>query len=207
VPRGGEFRLTLSDGTEVTLNAATTLRFPARFTGDRREVWLAGEAYFRVTADASRPFTVRANGTVTTALGTEFNVMAYPDDRSTGITLVSGAVEVVAGGKPERLSPGYQLDVDNATGETRRERVDAATMTAWHTGIFRFDNIPLVELMHRVERWCDVPFRFRGEGLEGKVFTGGFRRYEPLERILRMIGEVNDVTFRLENDTILIDNK
>lgn len=207
VPRGGEYRLTLADGTAVTLNAGSTLRFPTRFPADRREVWLSGEGYFQVAPSPASPFSVHANGTVTTALGTEFNVNAYDGEETTGITLVTGIVEVIAGGYVSRLAPGYRVAVDNTTGETRREQVHLPTVIAWKDGVLRFDDIPLDELMRRLERWYDVPFIFRREELKRKSFSGGFRRYERLERVLRFIEEVNDVTFTLENDTIIMDIK
>jgi ferric-dicitrate binding protein FerR (iron transport regulator) len=207
VPRGGEYRVVLSDGTIVMLNAGSTLRFPSRFPLERREVWLEGEGYFEVTRNASAPFTVHANGTGTTVLGTAFNVTAYADEETTGITLVTGLVQVTTGGHATRLEPGWRLSVDNATGETRRERVDVSMITAWTEGIFRFDDVPLQSLMPRLERWYDVPFLFRDESLKTKSFSGGFKRHEPLDRVLRLIEEVNDVTFSLRNDTIIIDTK
>jgi ferric-dicitrate binding protein FerR (iron transport regulator) len=206
VPRGGEYQATLSDGTVVELNAGTTLRFPSRFAGTR-EVWLSGEAYFRVSAGEA-PFTVYANRTTTVALGTGFNVAAYPDDRVTGITLLHGVVEVSAGdGRAERLAPGYRLSVNNETLVVQREKVEVEAVVAWRKGILRFDDLSLEELMRRLERWYDVPFAFRGQGLERKSFSGGIKRYEPLDRVLHMIGEVNDVAFRVENDTIMIYSK
>ncbi|MDR0766515.1 MAG: DUF4974 domain-containing protein [Odoribacteraceae bacterium] len=206
VPRGGEYRATLSDGTVVELNSGTTLRFPARFGGETREAWLSGEAYFRVNG-GGKPFTVHANRVTVTVTGTGFNVAAYPDDRATGVALATGSVEVRVGDRVERLSPGYRVEVDNETLETRVEKVDVAAIAAWKDGVLRFDDIPLEELMRRLERWYDVPFDFRGERLERSLFSGGFRRYEPLERVLHVLGEVNDAVFRVENDTIVISNK
>jgi ferric-dicitrate binding protein FerR (iron transport regulator) len=207
VPRGGEYRLTLADGTAVTLNAGSTLRFPARFPPGRREVWLSGEGYFQVASSPASPFSVHANGTVTTALGTEFNVNAYDGEETTGITLVTGIVEVAVGARVSRLAPGYRVAVDNATGEAHREQVYLPAIIAWKDGVLRFDDIPLDELMRRLERWYDVPFVFRREEVKRKSFSGGFRRYERLERVLQFIEQVNDVTFTLENDTIIMDIK
>jgi ferric-dicitrate binding protein FerR (iron transport regulator) len=207
VPRGGEYRVALSDGTLVLLDAGSTLRFPSRFPRGRREVWLEGEGYFEVAPDASSPFTVHANGTGTTAVGTSFNVTAHAADGTTAITLVTGLARVVAGGVATFLEPGWRLSVDNETGATFRERVDVGVITAWTGGVFRFDDEPLESLARRLERWYDVPFIFRDESLKVKSFSGGFKRHDSLERVLRLIEEVNDVTFSLRDDTIIIDTK
>ncbi|MDR2413573.1 MAG: DUF4974 domain-containing protein [Odoribacteraceae bacterium] len=207
IPRGGEYRVTLADGTVAELNSGTTLRFPARFGGETREVWLAGEAYFHVSSSSGRPFIVHANRVTVEVSGTEFNVSAYPDDATTSVTLATGSVEVRAGNRAERLSPGYRVEVDNATLDARREKVDLAEIIAWREGVLRFEDATLEELMKRLERWYDVPFDFRGEELRRARFSGGFRRYDPLPRVLGALGEVNDVIFRVDNDTIIISNK
>jgi ferric-dicitrate binding protein FerR (iron transport regulator) len=202
VPRGGEYRLLLSDGTVAELNSGSALRFPSRFSRGSREVWLSGEAFFRVRGGAGR-FAVHAGAVEVEVTGTGFNVSAYPDDNATSVTLESGSVEVRAGDRVERLEPGYRMEVDNETLESRVGRAEAGAM-AWREGILLFDDAPLEELARRLTRWYDVPFAFRDEATRRARFSGGFRRYESLERVLGVLGEVNDISFRVENDTVAI---
>lgn len=207
VPHGGEFQITLADGTVVMLNSGSSLRYPLSFTGERREVYLTGEAYFRVSPRREQPFWVHTGHTTTRVLGTTFNVMAYDNEQRTEVTLVSGLVEVDVTGKTERLSPGFQVAVDNSSLATVNRKVNTEQITSWVSGILRFDDIPLEQLVVKLKRWYDVSFEFKQESLKQKVFSGGFRKYEHLEKVLDMIEKVNDVSFKVENNTVTIDYK
>lgn len=92
VPRGGEYYYELADGTKVWLNSQSELRFPARFTGDKREIYMQGEIYIEVSCDTTRPFVVHTGENIVEVLGTKFNLMAYPDEKKVVTTLVEGCV-------------------------------------------------------------------------------------------------------------------
>ena len=125
IPRGGEYRLELADGTKVWLNAATELRFPVNFTGDMREVYLKGEAYFQVKRDEKHPFIVHTSMGAVEVLGTSFNVRDYEDEREVVTTLETGKVMYVSGNTREKvtLNPGYQV-LEKADGYLCQPLVD-----------------------------------------------------------------------------------
>lgn len=207
VPVGGEYQLTLSDSTHVILNADTRLRFPIRFAAGSREIWISGEAYLKVAPNPQKPFIVHTEKTDVQVLGTEFNVTAYRDEPVTEITLVRGLVRVDVDGKREELKPGYQVKVDHADMKVENKQVNVHDYVAWKDGLFLFDDISLSQLMIRLGRWYNIHFEYRHEELKLKKFTGGFRRYDGIEKILEMIGNVNDVDFNVENGCVVIDWK
>lgn len=207
VPKCGEYRLTLSDGTAVVLNAESNLRFPVKFTGENREVWLEGEAYFEVAHNSGQPFIVHVNHTTVKVLGTFFNVMAYQNEKNTEITLVKGSVDVGVAGRHELLMPGNQFVVNNSTLQTENRKVDVFQYISWKEGMLLFDDLSLEQLMNRLSRWYDISFEFRREELKQRLFSGGFKKYEQLERVLQMIQETNDVNFQVVGNKVVIDKK
>lgn len=207
VPVGGEYQLTLSDSTHVILNADTRLRFPIRFAAGHREIWISGEAYLKVAPNSEKPFIVHTEKTDVRVLGTEFNVTAYRDEPVTEITLVNGLVQVEVDGKQEELKPGYQIKVDHADMQVEKKQVNVYDYVAWKDGLLLFDDISLSQLMIRLGRWYNIHFEYRHDELKLKKFTGGFRRYDGIEEILGMIGNVNDVDFNVENGCVVIDWK
>ncbi len=153
VPIAGTYRIVLPDGTAVWLNAASELRFPVRFNGDRRTVALRGEGYFEVAPDAQKPFSVTANGDTIQVLGTSFNISAYEPARTT-TTLVSGKVAVAAPKGRKALEPGQQ-----AVSTPASVRVSAGDMEkaiAWKNGYFYFSNESLPDIMEQLSRWYGV---------------------------------------------------
>lgn len=207
VPKCGEYRLVLTDGTRIMVNSESVVRYPVHFSGDKREVWVSGEAYFDVVRNEKQPFIVHLDHATVKVLGTSFNVMAYREEANTEITLVQGKVEVGTAGQQEILLPGYQIQVDNTTSRMENRKVDVTQYISWKEGILRFDDMPLGQLMNRLSRWYDITFEFRQEELKDRLFSGGLKKYEQLERILEMIQEINDVRFSVSDRKILIDKK
>lgn len=207
VPKCGEYRLILADGTSILMNSDSHLRYPVRFTGKTREVWLKGEAFFDVAHQAEQPFIVHLDKATVKVLGTSFNVMSYETEINTEITLIRGSVDVGVSGHHELLVPGNQVAVNQATLQVTNRKVDIAQYIAWKEGVLRFDDMPLEQLMNRLSRWYDIEFEFCQEDLKKKVFSGGFRKYEPIDRILNMIQQTNDVVFRVQNNKVVIDKK
>jgi len=138
VPKGAEFDLILSDGTHVWLNADSKLKYPVTFGNDAREVELEGEGYFKVTKDEKKPFRVVVKKQTVEVLGTEFNVDAYPGERNTYTTLVSGKVKVDADGQTVILNPGMQSVVNDEKMYTRK--VNVAEVISWRNGMFVLEN-------------------------------------------------------------------
>lgn len=207
VPVGGEYQLVLSDNTRVILNADSRLRYPVYFAAAAREIWISGEAYLQVAPNPEKPFIVHTGKTDIRVLGTEFNVTAYQNEPVTEITLVCGRVRVEVDGKREELNPGYQVRVDHTNMQVENKKVNVYDYVAWKDGLLLFDDISLEQLMARLGRWYNIHFEYRHKELKQKKFTGGFRKYDDIEKILEMIGDVNDVDFKVENGCVVIDWK
>ena len=137
VPRGGEYSITLSDGTVVYLNSESELRYPVKFVGEDRRVYLSGEAYFDVTQDKAHPFIVDVKNSTVRVLGTSFDVRAYADENEVLTTLVQGSVRFSAGNKSVILKPGEQAVLDKS-GRVENRKVDTYLYTAWKDGVFAF---------------------------------------------------------------------
>ena len=205
VPKGGEYRLRLVDGSLVIINSGSRLRFPVSFNGKSREVFLSGGACFEVAKDSLKPFIVHANEADVRVLGTLFDVSAYEDEERVEVTLVNGAVKIAVDGSNARLVPNEQFVFNRRTGETLVREVDAESYIAWTNGIFRFDALPL--LMKKLSRWFDIQYEFEDDVLKEVLYSGGFRKYDNIQDILNMIGEVTNISFIVTNDVIKINKK
>ena len=207
VPRGGEYDIVLEDGTRVWMNSDSELRYPSRFEGGERRVSVTGEAYFQVAKDESLPFIVEAGGAAVRVTGTEFNVMAYPDDGRVETTLVSGGVDVEANGQTRRVAPGSQAVYDKATGGLAVRAVDLALYTSWKDGLFEFRDMPLGAVARQLERWYDVEILFADPAVADIRFTGAVKKMKPLAFILDIIQGTRSVDYRIEGRQVIIDKK
>lgn len=197
-PAGGTYQVTLSDGSRVWLNAASTLKYPSRFATDERTVEISGEAYFSVTKDHERPFRVISNGQEIEVLGTEFNVSAYGDEKETTTTLITGAVRLHIGTIDEFISlvPGEQ--VVSKEGSITKQAVDTESVTAWKNGNFKL-NGSLQHIMAQVGRWYDIEVVFQRDVDAGMELVGEISRDVKLSDILRMISEIDEgLKFRID---------
>ena len=188
-PRGSEYSLTLADGTQVWLNAASRLRFFTSDRGRERRVWLEGEAYFEVAHDARRPCIVESGGQSIRVLGTRFNINSYEGDRAIYTTLVEGSVAIspLAGGDAVTLEPGQQAEYSRRKGGAIAVKaVDTSLATAWMSGTFIFEHASVTEIMESLSRWYDFEFEV-SPLLDGLRFSGQFPRCENLDKILTII--------------------
>lgn len=206
IPRGGEYSLVLSDGTKVFLNSMSKLVFPVRFSGDKREVSLEGEAYFEVRKDKQHPFVVSVNGMQINVLGTKFNVNAYPDEQKTYTTLVEGRVRINSENRQEKewlLEPDQQVIFDKSNSETVIRNVDAKQFMQWTTGTYTFTNQSLGEIMKSLSRWYDFKYSFSDESLKAIRFEGGLNKYESIQPILDIITRTGKVKYKVEGKEII----
>lgn len=205
IPRGGEYRLRLEDGSRVWLNAETELRFPIAFGNDERRIFLKGEAYFEVAKDSRRPFIVSVNGVDVTALGTEFNIAAVQGEDEVFTTLVNGSVRVMnAKGVDCLLNPAEQAICKKDEAEIGVQKVNTALYTSWKDGYYAFDRQPLDEIMRTLSRWYDIEVVFADAEVEKLRFSGRLKRYEDITNLLTMIKLTNDVNFKIEEQTIIV---
>lgn len=203
-PRGGQYALTLADGTKVWLNAASSLRYPTAFAGSSRSVELTGEAYFEVTGDVSRPFRVRLNGMDVQVLGTRFNIKGYPDDVSIKTTLVEGAVRLSAPAAGEALlKPGQQGVWSQEQSRFLVQTVNADMATAWIKGYFAFDNESINDIMKDIARWYNVDVEFRDNTIK-RNFGGTISRYQYAEDVLEMLQLTGSIHFRVKDKKIIV---
>lgn len=210
VPRGGDFRLTLSDGTQIVVNAESKLRYPINFTGNSRDVYVSGEAYFKVAHDASRPFRVHTSQGVVEVLGTEFNVRDYADEKTVETTLAEGSVvyRITGGGRGQQamyLKPGYQVVDDGKKLE--KKKVDVRMVISWKDGKYTFYDKTLEELMAYVERTYDVEVFFMNESVKELRFSGDLQRYDSVGLFLTYLENGGDVRFTMQGRTITIYRK
>lgn len=199
VPRGAEYQLTLSDGTRVWLNAETELKYPVAFTGETREVVLAGEAYFEVSKNRDFPFVVKSEKLEIKVLGTSFNVKAYPQETQQA-TLVEGKVKVHAGSRSRELQPGEQLNY--LSGEPEVRKVDVRAYVAWKDQRFVFNDDLLEEVMRKLGRWYDVAFVLRDTDVREIRFTGNLPKYKDLEQVLDKLELTTHIRFVRNGRTI-----
>ncbi|WP_109698802.1 FecR family protein [Chitinophaga deserti] len=192
-PAGGKFRLTLSDGTKVWLNAASSIRYPARFTDGERKVTVTGEAYFEVTGSEQQPFVVDVHNKATVrVLGTAFNVQAYTEDARIVTTLVSGKVQFATGGTPVTLRPAQQA-VAGEDGQIAVQSADTEIATAWKDGYFRFRGTDIKTIMRQLERWYNIETEYQGDIQH--LFVADIPRDAQLEEILKLLEMTNRVHF------------
>ena len=155
--------VTLPDGTEVTLNVASSLKYNARYGKEMREVWLDGEAFFDVAGDAECPFSIHSGMLDVNVTGTSFNVCSYPDDHRTSVTVKSGKVGVVYGDDDIRMSlnPDEEIVIDKADGSVARNTVKTKDALAWLKGdlVFRQNTLPeAIRILHRYYP-CEIELR------------------------------------------------
>ncbi|HJA16161.1 MAG TPA: FecR domain-containing protein [Candidatus Butyricimonas faecavium] len=207
VPRGGEFKVRLQDGTLVYMNSETELKYPVHFVGKERRVYLSGEAYFEVQRDTAKPFIVEMNGNEVRVLGTEFNVRSYKDEKCQFTTLVTGKVLLTTHDhKCVELLPNEQGIVD-LQGVLRKEQVDVTLYTAWKDGNFVFRKQRLENIMEIVERWYDLKVIFEDEGSKQVSFSGNVERYDDFSKLAEMLEATGSVKFRIRNNEVYITKK
>ena len=208
VPRGGEFKVELADGTRVWLNAQSELRYPVQFIGNQRVVYLKGEGYFEVTSNEEKPFIVRTLSDVEVkVLGTRFNVSAYEDDADVTTTLAEGSVEVTVGGESIRIVPNEQLVFDKKRHTSLLREVNASVYSAWKDGNFCFENQRLEQIMEQLKRWYEIEVFYAREEVKNCRFTGDLKKYDNFEKIVKMIEEVAGVKININGYSIIIGAK
>ncbi|MES2276121.1 MAG: FecR family protein [Bacteroidota bacterium] len=202
-PRGGQYNITLADGTRVWLNAASSLTFPASFTGKERAVTLTGEAYFEVAKNKEMPFKVQVNKMVVQVLGTHFNVMAYTDERKMVTTLLEGSVKINNGAREAVLKPGQQAIAAENDNYLKVQQANLEEAIAWKNGYFLFDNENIQSIMRKVSRWYNVDITYTGN-MQNKDFDGTVSRFKNVTEVLKMLELTGAIHFKVEEGRIIV---
>lgn len=207
-PRGGQYQMTLADGSRVWLNAASSLRFPVTFNGNERVVELTGEAYFEVAKNKSKPFKVKVAGTSEVeVLGTHFNINAYTDEAAVTTTLIEGKVKVngnnAAATNALVLIPGEQSHFHTNGELTKNKTADAEAVLAWKNGKFNFgDEASIETVMRQVARWYDVEVEYRGT-VKGAI-GGSISRNVNASKVFEMLEMTGVVKFKVEGKKVIV---
>lgn len=204
-PRCTDYYFVLEDGTEVWLNAESSLRYPNRFDGTRREVELKGEAFFKVAQDTARPFVVTAGEIVTEVLGTEFNVRTYEREDS-HVTLLAGSVKVRGEGEKEGvvIRPGEDARW-RGDGTFEVKEVDTDNYYLWTEGYFYFDNEPLVEIARELGRWYNADVAFENPNAMSYRLHFLAEREQSVEEVLELLNLMGKVKASFSNNKIVIE--
>lgn len=184
-PRGGQYQVTLSDGTKVWLNADSRITYPRQFAKDQRLIQLQGEAYLEVSSEAGRPFIVQTDHEKVEVLGTHFNIHSYANEDYSTVTLVEGKVKVSHPNQQfEILQPGEQSKI--TTSSIQKEKIDISESLAWKNGEFMFNNEPLRRVMHKLARWYNIEIDI-DPALENILIWGSVSRYNNFNEVLEII--------------------
>ena len=202
-PRGGQYKLTLADGTNIWLNAASSLTYPSSFQkGKPRIVELTGEGFFEVTHNAQEPFIVHyGDGMEAVVLGTSFNINSYTDEKATYTTLVKGSLSVQSPQeKKDILKPGQQSVF--IQGKTSIIAADIEETVAWKEGWFLFNRLELQAIVRQLSRWYNIDFDITGT-IGNKQFSGIVSKSNNISEVLKIM-ENTGVTFTLRNQKIYV---
>ena len=208
VPRGGEYRLTLSDGTKIHLNSESELRYPVSFKGqENRMVELKGEAYFEIAKDSLHPFKVITQGLLIQQLGTVFNVKSRAEGK-VEVALVEGSIGIYpCSQEMQTILPGQLAVWNESKNILSVENKELLSHTAWHFNRFVFYDESLGHLMEELALWYNVDIDFLDESLKKLHFTGSLYRYDDIAVILNAIEETVNVDFKISGLRIKIDRK
>ena len=205
-PKGGQYRLTLPDGTKVWLNAASSIKYPTAFNGKSRTVVVTGETYFEVVGKPNQPFIVRTGKMAVTVLGTSFNINAYADESSIKTSLLEGSIKISNSDQTVRLTPGQQAKLDSASNLQVSKMTNPAAAVAWKNGYFSFDKADIPTVMRQLSRWYDIDVSYEGGSAPPDYFWGDLKRNATLSDIFAVLAK-SGIYFTLNGNQVLVLNK
>lgn len=210
VPNGKRFELKLSDGTQVHLNAGTSLKYPVKFLKGQRKVFLNGEAFFDVSKDSLHPFVVKSDGLDVRVLGTHFNVSSYPEDKRTEVVLVEGSVgmneqsENFDEQSSTILRPGFMGTFDKQNGKISKEPVVANIYTSWIKGELVFRNLTFENILRKLERHFNVTISNNNAALAKEIFNASYGNVK-LKKVLEDLKLTYEIDYSIDKDKIIIN--
>lgn len=207
--KGEKARVTFSDGSKVVLNSASSIRFPQKFRGAKREVYLEGEAYFKVTHNPDHPFIVYTQDVGVQVLGTEFNVRGWSEDSKVEVAVREGKVAVGSSGESMTgqqevvLTEGQYTSVENGESPSQPQSVNVTNHLLWTHGGLYFDNVPFSKVVRDIERRFNVQVTGVPEELDAVPYTGTFQ-YADLDEVLSVIGAAMEIEYQRDGASIII---
>lgn len=205
-PRGGQYQITLPDGSEIWLNSASSVRFPVAFNGKERRIEVTGEVYCDIAHNSQMPFRIVVGDNEIEVLGTSFNINAYKDENNITTTLLKGAIRLTAHRQAAQvvLKPGEQAMVPN-TGDGKVEKNNTANLeqvVAWKNGYFMFENEELPVIMRQLEKWYDLEVVYKGQGPKIE-FTGTLHRNANADNVLQIL-EGMGLRYRMDGKKLIV---
>lgn len=205
-PRGGQYQIVLPDGSQVWLNAASSIRYPTSFSASSRTVSITGEAYFEVAKNPLLPFRVISGGQTVQVLGTHFNICAYPDEKGIRTTLIEGSVKVTNNkfNSAATLRPGQQslITATDKTIDVRPAEID--DILAWKNGSFNFNNEDIYSIMRKLSRWYDVDISYTNQEIQRQRFSGNIPRTSEISDVLHFLEYTGTVHFKVSERRIYV---
>jgi transmembrane sensor len=211
--KGQKFTIFLGDNTRVKLNSESSLQYPANFSGLERVVYLTGEAFFEVESDPLRPFSVISNDLVITALGTAFNINAYPGQDQITVSLAEGVVKInpkEIKSKPDHsthfellLEPGTQAVYSTTDYTVHTKDFNARKALSWKDGIIFFEDATWKTVVNELERWYGVEFVIRNQPMVDKLYTGSFNN-QSLKNVLESLGFSKNFNFLIDGHKVYL---
>ncbi|WP_121809573.1 FecR family protein [Mucilaginibacter kameinonensis] len=202
-PKGGQYKVILPDGTNVWLNASSSISYPTVFKGAERVVTLNGEGYFEVTKNKAMPFRVKSALQTIEVLGTHFNINAYADEAVVKTTLLEGSVKVISETNSTLIVPGEQAVINRqGNGVISKQQVNLDAEVAWKNGVFSFADEDIREVMRQVSRWYDIDVVYEGD-MPTEKFFGEISRSSNLADVFKIL-ELNNMKFRVEGKTVTV---
>lgn len=207
VPRGGEFKVQLEDGSEVWLNSESRLYYPKSFGDDSRKVRIEGEAYLSVAADSIRPFYVETTNQLIRVYGTAFNIRNYPEEQGVYTTLERGKVSLRRAdevGGELFLTPGHQAVFNTSDFNVNVRPVNTEVVTSWRKGRFVFEHQTLLRIMQDLSRWYDFDYEFADESLKKEEFMGSIPRYSDFTTAISILEKCGGIRFAVSDGKVLV---
>lgn len=201
VPRGGEYKLTLSDGSVVWVNSESEITYPVTFSTKQREISLKGEAFFEIKKDNNRPFIVRTHQFDIRVTGTQFNVRSYPEDIASA-TLAQGSIQLEESNHITPLEPGQQASLIN--GKIQVRDIDLEEAIAWRYEAFCFKHRPLESLLNEIARWYDIEIFYQNNEVRSYHFTAWFRRSTPIQELMGILEKTEQIKLELKGKTLTV---
>lgn len=207
-PNKRMFRMRLSDGSFVHMNAVSTISYPQQFESDRREIEISGEAYFDIERDENRPFNIKVRDYEVTVLGTSFNVVAYPDEDEFAVSVESGTVQVNLNDRttdPIVLTNNQKLIYSPDTGKLKIMEMNAEDELSWRRGILRFDATPMARVEKMLERWYGVEILVQDSSIYNKTLSG-VHQNENLKSVIEALTYATGTKYLISENKIIIKN-
>jgi transmembrane sensor len=203
---GEHAKIILSDGTKIWLNAESRLRYPAKFKGDTREVYLTGEAFFDVAKDKKHPFIIHTDKMDTKVLGTSFNVQAYPDQTTQEVSVLTGRVNVKSTVTEENVyvTPGQKVVFKSQSNKLKAfTDIPVNSISLWRKNIIVFEDAPLPEVIATINRNYNVTIEIGNKNLNNLKISAYFKEL-PVDQVVALVCNIINADYKVESGNYII---